>query len=93
MHMLQIKPTQQALSKIKLKRNLLHWKSVSGTKNTQQYTNLELPSMNGKGLSCKEVELEMMCLLCPDYFFLDLLSDIYPPTKYKENILTWGCKT
>jgi len=53
MDMLQIKPTQQALSKIKLKRNLLHWKSVSGTKNTEQYTNLELPSMNGKSLSCK----------------------------------------
>jgi hypothetical protein len=48
--MLQIKPTQQALSKIKLKINLLLWKSVSGTKNTEQYTNLELPSMNGKGL-------------------------------------------
>jgi hypothetical protein len=69
---------KQALSKIKLKRYLLHWKSVSGTKNTEQYTNLELPSMNVKGLSCerklkkkKKRKLEMMCLLCPDYFILD----------------------
>jgi len=56
--MLQIKPMQQALSKIKLKRNLLHWKSVSDTKNTEQYTNLELPSMNVKGLSCRKKRKE-----------------------------------